>query len=778
MENVQFHPAQVLEPLTKVVRNSIVEISPLASDAFHVEFATLAPTQLWGHARQDDPGTGVLALPEKIPGRLRVDWVSDRIVRIRYGEGGRLPVNDNPVLLPQAPSGEGGVFQGGEGASFRFAGKDYSLEFSGGKYMEMGVVRNDDRKEVLAVGGAENNFLQVWNALSTGLCRRKENGQTFAVEKFSLPVGEAVFGFGEKFGPLDKVGQTLTLDMEDGKGVVGQRSYKNVPFFMTTAGYGVYFNHSCRMTFHVGSRSVLDVQAVLDDDFLDYFVILGDLKEILDSYGNLTGRVPMPPEWSFGFWHGKCSFQSADEVEALVGRMRQEQIPCDVIHLDTGWFEKDSRCDLRFSPTRFPDPERFFQRMRDQGVHVCLWQLPYIPGGSELFRELERADAFVKTPDGARYQGYRMFGAEEDGELGVVDYSNPAAVAIMREEFRRLFALGASVIKTDFAEDAPYEGVYHGGVSGKKLHNLYPFLYNQAIFEITKECVGEGLVWARSAWAGNQRFPLHWGGDSTATFENMTPQLRGGLSLGMSGFAFWSEDIGGFFTMGPETPAYWNLKIRWMQLGLFHSHARLHGLWAPTPELASYPEEIRRLCVESLRLRYRLLPYILATAADCCRRMLPFMRPLALEYQRDRVARGVEDEYLFGANILLAPVMTAENLRDVYFPEGEWLDFHDGRRHDGGKFHYGLHIPLERPGLFVKAGAIIPMREAQNHCGEHAEGQAQLTLKVARFSGDGESVFRFPWFGREVTASYRAVAGEHTVELSVEGLPFDTVWLG
>ncbi len=223
------------------------------------------------------------------------------------------------------------------------------------------------------------------------------------------------------------------------------------------------------------------------------------------------------------------------------------------------------------------------------------------------------------------------------------------------------------VIKTDFGEAAPLDGVYYDGTPGSHMHNLYPLLYNKAVFEVTREETGAGVVWARSAWAGSQRYPLHWGGDSSPNYANMLPQLEGGLSFGLSGFQFWSQDIGGFHGAIEE-----KLLIRWMQIGLFNSHSRIHGFG--DRELYKFGPETQRICGDYLRLRYRLLPYIYGSARQCVESSLPMTRPLVVEYQHDPTVWNMSDEYLFGDSLLVAPIFSEAPLRQVYLPEGMWTD--------------------------------------------------------------------------------------------------------
>ena len=288
------------------------------------------------------------------------------------------------------------------------------------------------------------------------------------------------------------------------------RTYKPIPFFVSTKGYGVFFNHSSLMTCWVGSLSSGDIQIAIEDNFLDYFVILGDIKEILSQYTDITGKGVVPPKWSFGYWQSKISYKSAGETLKIARKLRENKIPCDIIHLDTYWFKEDWYCDLEMDKERFPDPEAYFNEMAKMGFKISLWQLPYIPEGSQYFEELKAVDGFVKTRDGEIYDTGIIF-SREKRIAACIDFTNPKAVEVYQKWIGRLLKLGAKVIKVDFGEQAPIDGIYQNGKTGRRMHNLYPLLYNQAAAKITKEIHGIGFIWARSAWAGSQRYPVHWG---------------------------------------------------------------------------------------------------------------------------------------------------------------------------------------------------------------------------------------------------------------------------
>ena len=708
------------------------------------------------------------AVGESVEGRLRIDAVSDDVFRFRYAEGCAVPEN-NTLMVVGRPAKCRRCRIHAVSDRVRIRTDKAALDVHLSPYR---VEASDLRgRKLCGISGPEKDNFACWDAVNTGICRRRSDGRPAAVECFDLRPGEAVYGFGERFTRLNKAGQTVDLDMVDALGVTTPRSYKNIPLFMSTSGYGVFFNHSCLMTFYVGSRSSVDIQGVLDDDFLDYYVFLGDMKTILSLYTDVTGKGSLPPKWTFGYWQSKISYKSADETLEIARKLREHDVPCDVIHLDTHWYREDWYCDLEFAPDRFPDPAGYLSELARMGFKVSLWQLPYIPSGSKLFEDLKAVDGFVKKSDGSIYDcgicftpGFR----EKGGVVGVVDYTNPEAVRVHQDAFRRLFRLGAKVIKTDFGEAAPLDGVYHDGTPGHRMHNLYPLLYNRAIFDVTKEETGEGVVWARSAWAGNQRYPLHWGGDNSPNWHNIIPQMEGGLSFGLSGFQFWSQDIGGFCGKVDEP-----LLVRWMQAAMFLSHSRIHGFG--DREIYKFSRKTFLLCREYIRLRYRLLPYIYGSARRCVEQSLPLMRPLALEFQDDPNTWNIGDEWLFGEHILVAPIFSPDGRRRAYLPQGEWTDWWTGRRF-AGRTWLDLEAAEDRIPLFLREGAVVPMGPFMPYV--DAEPVREIEIRVAPFTKKGKTRLDIHVNGNWIPVVYECSRSGHVLKAAAAGVRFKVKMMG
>lgn len=518
--------------------------------------------------------------------------------------------------------------------------------------------------------------------------RRASDYSTSMAAVFSLSPDEKIFGCGESFTSFDKRGQKVVLWTDDANGVQNETMYKPIPFYLSNRGYGVFMHTSSPITCDFGKYYSSNNIMMLGDDEADLFIFLGQPKDVLDEYTDLTGKAEIPPLWSFGFWMSRITYFSEEEGRSVANKLRDNKIPSDVIHFDTGWFETDWRCDYQFSKSRFENAAKMMTDFKAMGFQTCLWQLPYFVPKNTLFPELISKGLFVRDRKG-----------NLPYEDAVLDLSNPETVKWYQEKIAGLLKQGVGVIKVDFGEAAPADGIYASGRTGFYEHNLYPLRYNKAVAEITKQITGETIIWARSAWAGSQRYPLHWGGDAANTNTAMAATLRAGLSLGLCGFSFWSHDIGGFVQKTPE-----DIYRRWTPFGFLSSDTRAHG--APPKEPWEYGKEFMDEFRLSAELKYKLMPYIYAQAKDCTERGLPMLRALFIEYPDDPGSWLVDNEYLFGSDLLVAPLFENVTSRDVYLPPGEWIDYQSGQVYTGGwhKINAGA-IPVI---LMVREGSVIP----------------------------------------------------------------------
>lgn len=507
---------------------------------------------------------------------------------------------------------------------------------------------------------------------------------------FSIQPMERIFGFGEAPGPLNKVGQKLNLFVTDPQGPESPDMYKPIPFFFSNLGYGAFIHTAAPLTVDVGQSYIGANKLFMKDEDLDMFLFWGTPKEILSEYTALSGRPEMPPLWSFGTWMSRISYFTEDEGREVAKQLRANRIPADVIHFDTGWFDVDWQCDYEFSPARFNDPAKMIKDLDKDGFKICLWQLPYFVPGNKYFKTL--VDEGMAVRNGRGTLPY---------EDAVLDFTNPKTVKWYQDQLGKLLEMGVGAIKVDFGEAAPLDGIYANGRSGLYEHNLYPVRYNKAVADITKKVKGDNIIWARSAWSGSQRYPLHWGGDAASTNTGMLGTLHAGLSLGMSGFSFWSHDMGGFVTSTPE-----ELYRRWLPMGFLTSHTRAHG--APPTEPWLYNKEFTDYFRKCAEMKYSLMPYIEKEAEECAANGWPMFRALQVEFPEDPGVWQIEDEYMFGKDFLVAPLLTQTKKRSVYLPAGqEWVNYQSGKTYAPGWHTLTPEGELDCI-IMVRKGAEIP----------------------------------------------------------------------
>lgn len=547
------------------------------------------------------------------------------------------------------------------------------------------------------------------------------NRTTFS---FQAKPDECFYGTGERFAKMDLSGKTFQLRNQDGQGVNNRRTYKNIPFYLSSENYGVFVHTTAFAKFSLADHSTRSAQVLVEEPMVDFFVIGGENPEqILFGYRQLTGFPTMPPLWSFGMWMSRMTYFSADEVNEICDRMRAEDFPCDVIHLDTGWFETDWLCEWKFNDERFPNPPEFIKNLKNKGYRVSLWQLPYISYNAIQYKEADENEYISKSE--RLISGSSNFSVQDFA--GTIDLTYDKATEWYKNLLRNLLEMGVVCIKTDFGEDIHLDAEYRN-MSPEKLHNLYPLLYQKAAYEVTKEVTGDGIIWARAGWAGCQRYPLHWGGDSACSWDGLAGSLKGGLQLGLSGFAFWSHDVPGFHGV----PNFMNsvlpedIYVRWTQFGVFSSHLRYHGSHKREPW--HYPN-IVPIIRKWLKLRYQLIPYILEQSEKATKTGFPVLRALILHHPNDKTCRHIDDQYYFGDNMLVAPVMNSENKRDIYLPEGTWVHFFSKKVFEGEKWLRNVEVPLDEIPVFVKQGAEIPMYLEDVNCTDEMDMSKVVKIK-------------------------------------------------
>ncbi|MFJ9930087.1 alpha-xylosidase [Streptomyces misionensis] len=596
-----------------------------------------------------------------------------------------------------------------------------------------------------------------------------DRGEHHMVAKLALGVGEQVYGLGERFTPFVKNGQVVDMWQADG-GTSSEQAYKNIPFYLSSRGYGVFVNHPGRVSFEVGSESVGQVQFSVEDQSLEYYVVAGPTpKDVLSRYTGLTGRPALPPAWSFGLWLTTSFTTSYDEatVMSFVDGMAERGIPLSVFHFDCFWMREYQWCDFRWDPDVFPDPEGMLARLKAKGLRISVWINPYIAQKSPLFDEAAELGHLVRRADGDVWQ-WDLWQAG----MALVDFTSPEARAWFQSKLKPLLDQGVDCFKTDFGERVPTDVVWHDGSDPERMHNYYTELYNKTVFDLLEKERGQGeaVLFARSATAGGQQYPVHWGGDCWSSFEAMAESLRGGLSLSLSGFGFWSHDIGGF----EGTPDASVFK-RWLAFGLLSSHSRLHGS-------SSYrvPWEFGEEAVDVARrftlLKHRLMPYLYGAAVEAHRTGVPSMRPMVLEFPGDPACRPLDRQYMLGADLLVAPVFTEDGEVEVYLPEGVWTQLLTGETVTGPAWRTERHGYDSLP-LYVREGAVLPLAaDGRRPDGDWLDGLTLLvhpttehggerTVTVPDQAGATSATFRLRWQGDALRVTAEGTDKPFTVQV-------------
>jgi alpha-D-xyloside xylohydrolase len=562
---------------------------------------------------------------------------------------------------------------------------------------------------------------------------------------FALASGESVYGLGEKFGPLNKRGQIIHSQVEDALGVNTGLSYKNAPFcWSSPAGkgaWGIFVNTPGHVVHGVGHPdwSHRSYAVVVEDEALDLFLIGGrDPAQIIERYTQLTGRSPEVPLWGLGLWVSKAYYRTAEEAIAVAAKLRARKIPCDVLTLDgrAAW-DVQTRFDFQWDRQRYPNPAAAIAKMKANGLRVCVWEYPCVSIHSPLFQDLAAKRYLLTNEAGDPYvfrwntdPGTSPFGDVLTAlpDSGIVDFTHPGAYAWWRDAHEGLFRAGVDVIKSDFGEQVPDDAYAANGDRGRRLHNVYPLLYNRCVYEATRSfgdpLAGPPMVWGRAGWTGSQRYPIQWGGDPQSDWEGLAASIRGGLSWGMSGVPYHATDIGGFY--GSAQPSA-ELYLRWLQMSVFSSHMRVHGIGAREPwAFGDEAEDIARHWIE---FRYRLLPYLQRVIAQAVASGVPVMRAMPLAFPANGLTRAYETQFMCGDALLVAPVIAAGGEVDVALPPGAWYDL-ASRQRIAGRQVIRYRATLERFPVFGREGYALPLGAVVQSTAEIDPARPLSTLYV------------------------------------------------
>jgi len=694
-----------------------------------------ATTQVIKHRGQTLQGPLLtLRLSAVLPGIIKV--------RIEHYSGGidrspKIPLQPLPVLPVDISIGESeaSISSGSLTARVGLKTGGWELRFeSGGRLLTKSAWRN------------------------MGYAQWQDQGN-YLFEQLSLGVGESVYGFGERFTAFVKNGQVVENWNKDG-GTSSDQAYKSIPFYLTNRGYGVLVNETGPVSFEIASEKTNRAQFSVAGEHLEYFVIDGpSAHEVIEKLTALTGRPALPPAWSFGLWLTTSFVTSYDEATCtgFIDEMKSRDLPLHVFHFDCFWMREFNWCDLQWDPRTFPDPVGMLQRLHARGLKICVWINPYIAQRSPMFEEGKRGGFLLKNTEGGIWQTDLW----QPG-MAIVDFTNPAACAWYSGHLRRLLAMGVDCFKTDFGERIPTDVVWHDGSDPDGMHNHYSVIYNECVFNTLEEVRGKGeaVLFARSAYASAQRFPLHWGGDCWSSFESMAESLRGGLSLSLCGFGFWSHDIGGF--EGNGSPAVYK---RWIAFGLLSSHSRLHGNSSYRIPWA-YDEEACDVLRLFTKLKCTLMPYLFAKAVEAHEKGRPTLRAMMLEFPEDPASDTLDRQYMLGDALLVAPVMTEDGRVSFYLPKGKWTHLLTGEVVLGGSWQITQHDFFSLP-LFVRPGTILPVGACEDRPDyDYSEG---VTFRIYQLDSGTTASCQIPALDGTIARSLTATRTEESLSLTLEG---------
>ena len=584
--------------------------------------------------------------------------------------------------------------------------------------------------------------------------------KVYMLEQLSLDLDEYIYGLGERYTPFVKNGQVVEMWNEDG-GTASEITYKNIPFYISNKGYGVYTENESDVAYEIGSEKVERVQFSVEGESLSYYIINGHTPMgAVEKYTELLGKPALVPAWSFGLWLTTSFTTNYDEetTSSFINGMAERNIPLHVFHYDSYWMEGFKWCNFKWDPNTFPDPEGMLKRNHEKGLKVCVWINSYIAQNSELFEEGLKNGYFIKKTDGTIWQTDMWVAG-----MALVDFTNPDAKAWYLSKLKALLDMGVDCFKTDFGERIPVKDVvYYDGSDPVKMHNYYTYLYNEAVFNLLKEERGEGeaILFARSATAGGQKFPAHWGGDCSASYSSMAETIRGGLSLSCAGFGFWSHDISGFEATAPA-----DIYKRWCQFGLLSSHSRLHGSSSyRVPWL--FDEEACDVLRKFVNLKCSLMPYLYAQAVRSHTEGRPMLRPMVLDYSDDMVALTCDKQYMFGDGLLVAPIFNENGIASYYLPEGQWINFITKKVVNGGKYIKEKHDYFSLP-LMVKPNYILAVgNNTEKPDYDYLDG---TTLYLSAFDDGAECTIFIPDMKGNKRAIVTAVRRGNDINVKIEG---------
>ncbi len=539
-------------------------------------------------------------------------------------------------------------------------------------------------------GEVDGNF-RLGKELDNFITYNKNSSQLrFA---FSLPGNQGIYGVGESFSRFNKWGTSVVTYSIDNNGHAADGMYKGIPFFLTNGGVGVFVNTYSPVKFDFGAKLINMVQITVPLSSVSFILFLGTPKEVLSQYISLDGKPSLPPDWSFGMWMSRwigVAYKTVAEVEQTLTKFRDAGIPVDVVALDPQWladyFPGLQVCEFRWDHNRFKTDNELGDYLKQRKMHLSMWVNPYVnlkgeivkEAGKHLLKDEKGEIALVPDPDPLLRP-----------PRGMYDFSNRESFDFYKEKIRDLLVRSnADCVMTDFGETVPLTGKDSEGDSWIHIRNKLGDLYQIAAFEGAKAARQDGMIWGRSGSIRSHSLAIQWNGDSNANWEGMRNSLRGSLSYLTSGALFTAFDIpgtGGLISENVQKQDE-DQYCRWVELGCLFSHLKIHG---SLPEPWFYGKLAVEVFRKYMNLRYTLLPYIWEEASFSVKNSVPLIRTLVVEFPEDLNVREIDDEYMLGSKILVAPILDESNERDIYLPKGEWVEYWSKKSVSGGGW---LHV--------------------------------------------------------------------------------------
>ncbi len=555
-------------------------------------------------------------------------------------------------------------------------------------------------------------FINLVDELFEMFCQ--DENRNFTRISFRIPTHYGIYGLGETFCTLNKRGRVIYTFPSDNYCLGARQVYKGIPFIITNAGLGIVFPHYEPIKFDIGETMDGLIMITVPARSVTFYILLGTPREIISTFVDMFGEHPLPPPWSFGIWWSRWAGigpQNLKEVKDYVEKFNKYRIPLDVIVLDPQWLKDyvpgvTQACSFDWDRDKFPTDNEVGNYLESEGKKLVLWINPYLEFKGTGYEKLK--DCLLKNERGEVALVPNQDKNPEKPDRGMVDFTRDECreiwTGLVTDLLKRSNAQG---VMSDFGETVPLDAIAGDNIPGYMLRNKLGDLYQIAAFEGVRNATGIGLIWGRSGSLRSLNLPVKWGGDSCSTWEGLKTAIRGALSASVSGALFSAFDVGGFAGKPSK-----ELFLRWTAAAVLCPFFKLHGTTEREPW--AYDDDTVASFRELVELRYSLLPYILSEAENSVKNKVPLCRPIIMDYPNDLNAINIDDEFLFGSKILVAPIMSEDGRRMIYLPEGEWVYYYDNKVYQGGQWIL-KEESLNRVPFFIKRGETIEFLEGHGN---------------------------------------------------------------